>query len=131
MKKILALSSASVSFLLLAQSAFADTLCPKDVTGANFSKLCGLTPSLIIGPIITFIFVVAIIASLLFLIWGGFKWLTSGGDKAAVQTARDHIVAAIIGLVVIFLSYFILNLLLRFFLGPSFTLGSFDIPSIQ
>jgi len=62
------------------------------------------------------------------LIFGGFKWLTSGGDKGAVQAAREHIIAAIIGLVIIFLSYFILNILLQFFLGVN--LGTFTFPTI-
>jgi hypothetical protein len=39
----------------------------------------------------------------------------SGGDKQGLQTAREHVIAAIIGLVIVFLTYFILNFILRFF----------------
>ena len=69
----------------------------------------------IVGSAITILFVIAIVIALGFLVYGGIKWITSGGDKAAVETARNTIVAAVVGLVVVFLSYFILNLVLGFF----------------
>jgi len=64
----------------------------------------GITVVIAIGTIIFFVFLVA----------GGIQWLTSGGDKAKVQQARDHITNALIGLVILALSWaiwiFILNL---------------------
>lgn len=69
----------------------------------------------IVGRGVTLLFVVAIVIALGFLIYGGIKWITSGGDKAAVEAARNTIVAAIIGLVIVFLSYFILNIILGLF----------------
>lgn len=45
--------------------------------------------------------IVAGLAALVFLILGGFQYLTSGGDKIAAQAARDRIIYAIIGLVII------------------------------
>lgn len=41
------------------------------------------------------------IASFVYLIIGGFQYITSGGDKAGTQTAKDRIQYAIIGLVVV------------------------------
>jgi len=52
---------------------------------------------------------IGIIAALLFLIWGAIKWIISGGDKEKVAAARGHIIAAIIGLVVLLLAVVILN----------------------
>jgi hypothetical protein len=61
--------------------------------------------------------------ALFFLIWGGIRWITSGGDKGKVEEARKHIVAAIIGLVVAFLAYFIIQIILTIFgLGSISTL---------
>jgi len=82
----------------------------------------------IVGAIVQLIFVVAVIVALLYLVYGGFRWLVSGGDKSQVAAAREHLVAAIIGLVIIFLSYFILNLLLTFFRIGS--LNTLTIPTI-
>jgi len=69
----------------------------------------------IIGFVITIAFVIAILVALLFLVWGGIKWITSGGDKGGVEAARNQIVAAVIGLIVVFLAFFILNLVLTLF----------------
>lgn len=81
----------------------------------------------VVGRVITIAFVLAIIIALVFLVYGGVKWITSGGDKAAVESARNTIVAAVIGLVIVFLSYFILNVLLGFF---GITLANLSLPTI-
>lgn len=129
MKKVLALSSVVSAYLSVAPFTFAQvnsgSLCP---TG-TFNPLCNPTIGNVIGPLIQFIFILAVIAALIYLVWGGFKWLISGGDKTALQTAREHIVAAIIGLVIIFLSYFILNLIISVFI-PGFNLSGFTLPHI-
>src|SRR5437762_1397214 len=76
--------------------------CPQS---GPFGHLCGLNIGTVIGTAITYVFVVAAILALAYLIWGGIKWIISGGDKNGVQAAKDTIIAALIGLVVIFLSY--------------------------
>ena len=127
MKKSFILLSTAATYLTLTTSAFAqNTLCPNS---ADFSPLCGLKISGIIGPLINLIFIIAVIAALLYLVYGGFRWLVSGGEKQAVGAARDHIVAAIIGLVVIFLSYFVLQIIIGFFL-PNFSFSNFALPTI-
>jgi hypothetical protein len=45
--------------------------------------------------------------------YGGIKWITSRGDKVAVESARRHIVAAVIGLVVVISAFFILQVVFR------------------
>lgn len=51
--------------------------------------------------IIRFFFVVAGVAALIYLLWGALAWVISGGDKAGVEKARDKIVAAIVGVLLI------------------------------
>ena len=119
MKKALITLGLSATYLATAYPVFAETvnLCDPN---SQFGNLCSLTTGNfgpILGQLLTLIFVVSIVAALFYLVWGGFKWLVSGGDKTAVGAAREHIVAAIVGLVVIFLSYFILNILVKFFTG--------------
>jgi len=48
--------------------------------------------------------VVGGLAVLIFLIWGGVSYLTSGGDKARIESARDRIISALVGLAIIFAS---------------------------
>lgn len=126
MKKVISIVAPLATYLTLAPHAFAETLCP---TQTGFAGLCNTTIQGLVGPLVNLIFIIAVIAALLYLIYGGFRWLTSGGDKQAVGAARDHIIAAIIGLVVIFLSYFILQIVVRFFI-PGFSFSGFELPTI-
>jgi len=48
------------------------------------------------------------------LILGGIEWITSGGDKGKVESARGKITAAVIGLIIVASSYAILQLSLNF-----------------
>jgi len=105
------------TYLSLASSALADTNVSACVNG-QFSVLCGFGAGdfgNIVGTLISLVFVVAVVFALFYLIYGGFRWLISTGDKQKVTEAREHIIAAIIGLVIIFLAYFILNIILGFF----------------
>lgn len=118
------------TYLLNPAAAFAAAvdLCDE---GSDFGKLCGLTSGnfgKVVGGVITLLFVIAVVVALVFLVWGGLKWILSGGDKSAVEGARNTIVAAVVGLVIVFLAYFILNLVLTFFLGAG--LSELKIPTI-
>ena len=100
----------------------------------QFAQLCNLQASKfgqLISQLIVFAFVGAIIIALGFLIYGGFKWITSGGEKTALEESRNHIVAAIVGLVIIFLSYFILNLIVFFFTGQGLSGIKFPTLNLQ
>lgn len=69
--------------------------------------------------LIALVFVIVTALALGYLIWGGIKWITSGGDKSKIQGARSTIIYALIGLVVIFLSFFIVNVVTTIFNTPS------------
>ena len=71
--------------------------------------------NLILPNLITLFFIGATIAALFVLLIGGIRWITSGGDKAATESARGIITAAIIGLVLVFSVYAILRLIELFF----------------
>ncbi len=129
MKKYLALLS-PVTYLAFASSAQAATPIGNPCGSGEFNPLCNLTAGQIgplVGSLLQFIFVIAVLVALLFLVYGGFRWLVSSGDKTQVAAAREHIVAAVIGLVIIFLSYFILSILLGFF---GISLSNLTIPTI-
>lgn len=129
MKKVFALVPVLLS-LALPSIAFADNIdtCPQ----GQFTPLCTLASGdfgKIVGTVITLLFIFAAVFALGFLIWGGIKWILSGGDKTGVESARNTIVAAVVGLVIVFLSYFILNIVLTFFLGHSIT--NFALPTLD
>lgn len=59
--------------------------------------------------IITWLLVFAGIVALFFIIFSGIKFITSSGDPKQVEGARHTLTYAIIGLLVVLLSYFIVN----------------------
>lgn len=102
--------------------------CPS----GQFENLCKLTTSdfgKVLGQLVTLAFIVAVVIALAFLIYGGIRWMVSGGDKTALEEARNHIVASIVGLVIVFLVYFVLNLVIQFFTGQSIT--NITIPTLR
>jgi Type IV secretion system pilin len=130
MKKIIALLSPAIYLSTTASAFAADTEVGNPCGSGQFNALCALSTDKLgplVGSLLQFIFVIAVLVALFFLVYGGFRWLVSGGDKTQVAAAREHIVAAIIGLVIIFLSYFILSLLLGFF---GISLSNLKIPTI-
>lgn len=60
---------------------------------------------------ITIVFLLAGIFVVFFLLWGGIDWIMSGGDKEKVASARKKITSALIGLVLVSLTFVIANLL--------------------
>lgn len=64
---------------------------------------------------LTILFITVTLAALIFFIWGGIQWITSGGDKTKIEAARKRLVYAVIGIIVAFSSYFIINTVGNFF----------------
>jgi uncharacterized protein YacL len=131
MKKLLSLFIALGTYLSFAASAFAQGAsvnpCP---SAGQFTGLCNINANNIgpiVGAAVEFILIVAVLIALFFLIWGGVRWITSGGDKAKVESARGTIIAAIVGLVIAFLAFFILSLALSFF---GISLNNLTLPTI-
>ena len=118
MKNKLIILAATAPYLIFAQSAFADSISPCDNAQGISQVLCKFTGSNmgnIIGGILNVMFIIAIIFTLIYLVWGGLRWILSEVDKTKVAEARSHILAAVIGLIVVFLSYFIITLILSVF----------------
>ena len=131
-KKLLAILTLIIAHLFLVLPAHAQNVdpCPKGA-GGQFGNLCDYnadTLALMIRNGVTILFIVATIAALFFLIFGGIKWITSGGDKAKLEESRNFIVAAAVGLVITFASYFILNIVLELFGLPS--VRTYTIPNL-
>jgi len=120
MKKVAAFGFSALTFFGFALPAFAQTVnvnpCA-DSAGPGFNILCNLSLSHgnIIGRIITIALIIAALIALAFLIWGGIRWILSGGEKEKVEEARGTIIAALVGLVIVFAAYFIINIVFGLF----------------
>ena len=60
----------------------------------------------------TILYIIGIIA-IIMLIFGGIKYITSGGDSQKVKDAKNTILYAIVGLVIALLSFAIVNFVLN------------------
>jgi len=75
----------------------------------------GISLDQIVGVIFGVLFFVAILLTIVYLIWGGIDYITSTGDKNKIHAAKDKIIYAIIGLIVVILSFFIIRMFGFFF----------------
>ena len=95
--------------------------------GGDFAPLENLTIGGIVSGFIRLILVVASLVFFFILVIGGIRWIVSGGDKAQTETARNQITAALVGLVIVFSAWAILQLIKVFFGVDIFSL---TLPSI-
>lgn len=95
-KKLLAVSLLQLGLGTPAVFAQNFTQAGLNTNAAAFTSLGEIMSTLITAAII-----MAGLAAFAFLIIGGFQYLTSGGDKAAAQAARDRITYAIMGLAIV------------------------------
>jgi hypothetical protein len=58
----------------------------------------------------TMLMIISVFLATFFLIWGGIQWIMSGGNKDKIHAAQQKIIYATIGLVVIFSSFLIINI---------------------
>lgn len=97
----------------------------------SFSNLGGITVNNMVSAAITMVLIVVSLIFFFILVIGGLKWITSGGDEKKVAAARAQITNALIGLVIVFAAWAIMNLigsvfginLLQSFTFPSFVTG--------
>lgn len=67
------------------------------------------SPAGIVNRALTFLFPLAGLALFFMLVWGGFEILSKATDAKAVQAGRQRITAAIIGFIVLFASFWIIQ----------------------
>jgi hypothetical protein len=84
-----------------------------EATGGDFkfSTSAGIGP--IISALLPYLFAISGIILLLYLIYGGFQMMLSRGDPKAVQSAQAKITSAIVGFIIIFIAYWLVQLLAR------------------
>jgi len=70
----------------------------------------------LVSSLVAAAIIIASLASLIFLVWGGVSWVISGDDKAKVEQAQKTITNAVIGLVIT-VSAFAIWTLAKSFLG--------------
>lgn len=88
----------------------------------------GTAVGALIGTIIGGIIIIAFLLAFLFLLIGGISWITAGGDKNQLESARNKIIHAIVGLIIVASVWAVMTLIAPF-LGLTFPNMSF--PTIE
>lgn len=119
-----------VAFLAFPVSVLAVPAQPNiNLETALTGKLPVFTVAAFISFIIKLLLLVAFIVAFIFLVIGGIRWITAGGDPKGVEAARNTVTAALIGLVIV-LSAFALIKLIEFFFNITIISGPIEIPQI-
>jgi hypothetical protein len=71
-----------------------------------------LTLQEVVSKLINIAFLAAGLVAVIYLIIGGFRYVTSSGNAEAIEGAKATILNAIIGLIVIFISFLLVNYIL-------------------
>lgn len=108
--KVFASLTSVSAYLLVAASALAQNQGLKAPGG---SLAADTKVEAIPQYIVNLLFLIAAFLAVAYLMYGGIKWITSRGDKIQVEAARKHIVAAVIGLVIVAGAFFALNVVFR------------------
>lgn len=87
-------------------------LCPPGVTN---KLLCTAELQTVLPGILNVLLFIAFIAALIFLIYGGIRWILSGGDKEGTARAKGTVTAALIGLAIVLGSWILVNIVMALF----------------
>ena len=99
----------SLSFGMLAYSSPAAHAAPADdicagvgaAGGSCDDERGGTTVNRIVVLVIDILSTIVGIVAVIMIIWGGFKYITSGGDSGNIGTAKNTILFAIVGLIIV------------------------------
>ncbi len=101
-------STIFLGIVLMSGSATAEVVeIPNPLKSNNFAEL--------LANILQFLFILSLPVGSLMIIFAAFTFLTSAGDPEKLTTARKTIIYAFVGIIILFLSQAIVNLLISVF----------------
>ncbi len=121
-KKLIGFAALQAAAMTLPMAVFAQNIVPGELQ--NNTDIIT-----IVRAIIRFILLIAFVLAFIFLLIGGLRWITAGGDEKSVAGARGMITAALIGLVIVLLAFAIIKLVETFF-GVTIISGNLTIPNV-
>jgi hypothetical protein len=82
----------------------------------------------LVSALVGVLLIISALMAFFYLILGGISWITSGGDKAAMETARNKITHAIVGLIIVGAAWAVM-ILVQNFLGVQIIGGTLTFPT--
>ncbi|MFA6422732.1 MAG: Ig-like domain-containing protein, partial [Candidatus Buchananbacteria bacterium] len=130
---LLGLIIVAVFIFILPDTSFAQTVTQSSQNINQFVDSAGLKTeaslATIIGRIVQIFLAILGVLLILFIIYGGWIWMSSQGDPGKVEKARKIIINAIIGVIVISLAFAIATFVMGF-LNGTFGRGGSGGPTI-
>ena len=107
-------------------SVYAEGAPIKVTRDVNLVKIedIGSLISALVGTMI----IIAALLAFLYLMLGGISWITAGGDKAGMESARNKITHAIVGLIIVGAAWAIM-ILVQSFLGINILGAGVKLPT--
>lgn len=121
-KKLIGAAAMQAAIMAMPLAVFAQNIVPNELQ-SNTDIVQ------IVRAVIRFILLIAFVLAFIFLLIGGLRWITAGGDEKGVAGARGMITAALIGLVIVLLAFAIIKLVETFF-GVTIISGNLEIPTV-
>jgi TRAP-type C4-dicarboxylate transport system permease small subunit len=116
------------SFVKLADDCTGQSILPDLYGGLRGSNGTGCEVTVdslrdvtvLIGNVIEILLSVAVFVAIGFIIYGGFRYITSSGDASGIKGAKDTIVNAIIGLIIAMVAFGVVRYITGEFVGGTF-----------
>jgi type IV secretory pathway VirB2 component (pilin) len=83
------------------------------------TPIADFTPCELVDTLIDILFGLAAAVALVFIIIGGYQYMTAGGDKMALEGARGRITSAVVGIIIALGAWAIMQLVVVNFLNAS------------
>lgn len=117
-------------FLLLPFTALAvNPLDSLNIAAGDTGLVSDKEPIDVIVTVINTIFYFVGAIVMILMLWAGFKWMTSAGNTEAIKKSRETIINAVIGLVIIFASYVIVNFVMERLIDSTGIDGGGGVPA--
>lgn len=122
----------TISTFILADTVHAQIGLPPQPAGqgTTIAGTAGESLRNLISSTITILFTVGGIGFTIMIIWGAVNWILSGGDKEKVAAARRRITTAIVGLVLLSLTFLVMLVAGQILGIRSLNTGQFDLPGL-
>ena len=79
--------------------------------GSGFENLVQIDPASFVAVAVQLILVITVIVFFFMLVLGGLRWITSGGDKGATEGAKAQITSSLVGLLIVFATWAIIQII--------------------
>lgn len=113
-----------VQAVLLALLALSPLLIPSFANAAPIDQLINTCPQGyrcnegdiggLFHTILNWALIISFMVAVIFLIYGGFRYITSGGNQDSATKGKDTVVHALIGIAIILFSFLIVQVAFRF-----------------